>query len=194
MIESLLDKAWPLRKGGEFRASYEILLEAANLASDPMEKASALIAGVTDLLSLQEIEWAKKQLSIVKSILADPRSRSTSDEDERTRLNLGAELQEALIAVAEGRQKEALAAFDFLLKTYKTKLEVSYFRDIRETVLAERAFLFADLGAFDEALPVLEKLEPSQFNNSSVILYWATATGHPKPIFPRESGSKPPLS
>lgn len=44
-------------------------------------------------------------------------------------------------------------------------------RDIRETIQGERAFLLADLGRFAEAIPILETLEPSQHENSSLLFY-----------------------
>jgi tetratricopeptide (TPR) repeat protein len=172
---SLLDKAYALRQEGKFKESYDTLCEAARIADDPMEQASALIGGITDLLSLGDIALAKKQLQTIKGILADSNSSPTLDQDQRIRINLEAELQEALIVVAEtvsrDKTKEALATFDSLIKKYGSSLEAPYLKDIKETIYAERAFILADLGFPSEALPVLQELEASYSKNPAVLFY-----------------------
>jgi len=181
---SLLDKAYTLRQEGKFKESYDTLYQAAEVAGDPMEKASVLLAAVTDLLSLENVELAKTQLETIKGLLVDLDASPTSDQEQRLRLNLGVELQEALImagdTVSKEKTEDALAAFDALITRYGSSLDASYLKDIKHTIYAERAFVLADLGLFEESLPILQELEGSLSENPSVVFYLGYCRGLPK--------------
>jgi tetratricopeptide (TPR) repeat protein len=188
MTESTLwDKAYALRQEGKFKEAYDVLCEIATGGRDPMEKASALLGGITDLITLKDFRSACKQLETIKSILARSDATPTLNQDQRLRLNAEADLQEALIAVAqaftEEQQKETLAAFDSMIKKYGPSLDVPFLKDIKEAIYGERAFILADLGFFTEALPALQEVEVSHPKNSSVIFYlgychWSTKNYH----------------
>jgi tetratricopeptide (TPR) repeat protein len=162
------DTAYTLLQQRRFKESHDEFRKAADTAETQMEKAIILLGSVNALLGLREIRLAKEELERVRVIVSRFDTRLASDEDLE-RITAGIELHDAMLAVAEEKQAEALRSLNLIIEKYD--LDDPNFADIRDAVCGERAFLLADLGSFTEALAALQKLEPSQSKNPVVIFY-----------------------
>jgi tetratricopeptide (TPR) repeat protein len=162
------DTAYALLRRRKFKESYDSFCKAADAAETQTEKATMLLGSVNALLGLRELHLAEQELERVRDIVSRFDTDLVSDE-RLQKLTAGIELHDAMLAAAEEKQTEALRSFDSIVEKYD--LDDPNFADIRDAVYGERAFLLADLGLCAEALPTLQKLEPSQSENPSVIFY-----------------------
>ena len=167
-----LEDAYALRDNGRYSASYEAFLEIEAKTDNVFVKANARLGAALAAVGLGNNDLSRSQLATIREFLTHPVSTSSAEEAyELQRLKIAVEIQEATIEAAEGKAQAALSRYNSLIDLYKTDLVREDFRDIRDTLYGEKAFLLADLLSFEGALPILEKLEGSQSRNSSVLFY-----------------------
>ena len=167
-----LEDAYALRDEGRYSESREAFREIEEKTDNVFVKATARLGAAMAAVGLGDNDLARKQLDRIKEFLTHYETASNAVEEfELQRLKIVVEIQEATIEAAEGNAQAALSRYNSLMETYKTDLLKQDFSDIRDTLYGEKAFLLADNLSFEQALPILEKLETSHSRNSSVLFY-----------------------
>jgi tetratricopeptide (TPR) repeat protein len=168
-----LDHACALRGQGKFREAHDAFLAAAKNTDNILEKAGILLNASTTLTAAREYGLSRQQLDEVRELLliAKQGTLSPSDRDELLGLLVGLELEEAEISSAEGKVSEALERMAKALKKYQPELRTGPRLEIYDDLQARRAYLFADVGSFERALPILTELESRQCENPTFLFY-----------------------
>jgi tetratricopeptide (TPR) repeat protein len=162
-----------LRDQGKFREAYDAFLAAAKNTDNILEKAGILLNASTTLTAACEYDLSRQQLDAVRELLliAKQGTLSPSDQDELLGLLVGLELEEAEISSAEGRVSEALERMTKALKRHEPELRIPRRLEIYDDLQARRAYLLADVGSFEKALPILTELESRQCQNPTFLFY-----------------------
>lgn len=167
-----LEDAYALRDEGRYSESRDAFREIEERTDNVLLKANARLGSSMAAVGLADNDLARKHLAWIKEFLTHYEANSNADDDfEVRRLKILVAVQEAIIEAAEGKPETALGTYDSLIDSCKADLLKQEFSDIRDTLYGEKAFLLADLMSFEQALPILEKLEASQSRNSSVLFY-----------------------
>jgi tetratricopeptide (TPR) repeat protein len=157
MNDQQLANACELRDQGKLREAVGEFLRIAQDAENPIDKADVLLYAVVSLKALGEYNAAMNQLGVAKKlILAHEIPSLIATHDYRIALlEVRLDFEVADIHRFTGRNEEALAGFEAILKKYAQRLSEPDFREARESIQACRAFILADLGRWKEAMPIL---------------------------------------
>ncbi len=150
-----------LKEQGKLRESSEEFIKIADTAGDPVDKASALVYAAAALKMFGEFEKAKVQLICIGEILVNlsASGKNTSVDERTTWLEIAFGFTDADIDRLEGRADDALSKFQHLLSRFSTQLRQGEYHSDYEMIQTRRAFILADLGRWNEALPILEEAE-----------------------------------
>jgi len=94
-----------------------------------------------------------------------------ADDENRRRLLIWAELEDARIVAAEERLQEALGSLSRILANHQSELSKPGFAEIFQAVQRDRAFLLTDMGSFQEALPLLEEVDLADPHDRWTLFY-----------------------
>jgi tetratricopeptide (TPR) repeat protein len=124
-------------------------------------KAGMLLYVAHAFKEMGQFHLAGNQLEVVRGLLHPPSNIGLSSADEATRrqLLIGMELEDARISAGEQKLQEAVDKLDLLIAKHRSDLVDRNFAEIYQTVRRDRAFLLADMGRFEDALPELEDLD-----------------------------------
>jgi tetratricopeptide (TPR) repeat protein len=172
-VHQLLEHASGLRDQGKFREAHEAFLEASKNTDNIVEKAGILLNDSTTLTSSGEFGASRQQLHSVRELIsiAKEGTLSLSDQYEVLALLVFVEIEQAEILAAEGQPLQALGTMAAALKRYESELRVSPRLDIYDELQARRAYLLADMGSFEKALPILTELVDRQSQNPTFLFY-----------------------
>jgi tetratricopeptide (TPR) repeat protein len=159
--DSQFEKAVALARQGKHREAIDIFLGLANNTDNLFEKAEMLINAAHAFKEIEQFDLARNQLAAVRGLLHLPSHvpPSTANDAIRSGLLINLELEDARISAGEQKLEEALDKLNLLLTTHRSDLLKPNFAVTYQTVRRDRAFLLADSGHFEEALPELEDLD-----------------------------------
>ncbi len=163
-----------LRDEGEFCAAKREFMEIAERTDDSITRASALLFNIPVLAALGEFELAADHIAAVARILERERETGphTDGAGQQLRfLEVDLDMEDAYLAWADGRSQEAATKFSRLLDKHSEKLRKPEFRLGREIAKARYAFVLADLGRWQEALPILKEAESFESFQEGVAFY-----------------------
>jgi len=123
-------------------------------------KAGILLYAAHAFKEMDQFDRARSQLEAARGLLQLPLDIGLSGADDETRRSLliEIELEDARISAGEQKLQEAVDKLNFLLTEHRSDLLNINFDEIYQTVRRDRAFLLADTGRFEDALPELEEL------------------------------------
>lgn len=171
--KTLLKEAMALRDQRKYKEAADILLSLANTTEDLFEKAGMLINLTHALKGSGRLDLAKSQLSAARELLALPPNAvlGNADDENRRRLLIWAELEDARISEAESGLQKALEGLNCILTNHQSELSKPGFAEIYQAVQRDRAFRLADLGSFQEALPILEEVDSADPHDRWTLFY-----------------------
>src|SRR5580698_521238 len=106
----LFQEAMTLRDQGKYKEAADLFLDLAKATDDLFEKAGMLLNLTHTLKASGSSGLAKTQLSAARELLSLPRNAAlgNADEENRRRLLIWAELEDARISVAENGEEDAV--------------------------------------------------------------------------------------
>jgi tetratricopeptide (TPR) repeat protein len=169
----IFDQAVALRQEGKYREAADLFLELARDTEDLFEKAGLLLNVTQALQAAGRRDLAKNQLAAVRELLFRTADAvlSGADEENRRRLQIGVELEDARISAAQDKLQEAMAKLNGILANHQSELLKASFADIYQAVQRDRAFLLADSGSCEESLPILEELDSTDPHDRWTLFY-----------------------
>jgi len=169
-----LENANVLRDSGKFREAYEEFVGLAENTEDPFDKAWLLLNAAATLRASGQHALARQQLDAIGNFnsISDSSNLEASRRAIRLlELEMGVEFEEATLSEAEGRKEEALASLSALLIKYQENIKDPDVLDLYNTIRMRRAFLLADLGRFQEALPILKAANVLEPSKAQIVFY-----------------------
>jgi tetratricopeptide (TPR) repeat protein len=136
-------RALSLRHAGKTEEALEGFRVLVEKTADFDEKAGVILHEASCLTTLHRYEEAKAALNRARQMSQLAWTGAYADQ------------QEALICMWEGRYEESLETYDRLLSQHPKVATEAEFRDLYESVQAERGIILATLGRTDEALSLL---------------------------------------
>jgi tetratricopeptide (TPR) repeat protein len=169
----LFQEAMTLRDQGKYKEAADLFLDLAKATDDLFEKAGMLLNLTHTLKASGSSGLAKTQLSAARELLSLPRNAAlgNADEENRRRLLIWAELEDARISVAENGEEDAVNRLDGILANHQSELSKPAFAEIYQAVQRDRAFMLADLGCFQEALLILEEVDSADPHDRWTLFY-----------------------
>jgi tetratricopeptide (TPR) repeat protein len=152
--------ACELRDQGKLREAIDEFLQIAEDTVDSVDKAEIILYAVGSLRALSEYDTVAKQLAAARKLISmqqNPPSSGGMADYRRAVLEVQLDFEVANLHRFEGRNEEALAGFEAILKEYSQRLSEPGYREARESIEACRAFVLADIGRWREAMPILEQ-------------------------------------
>lgn len=167
------EHACQLKEKGKLKESFEEFTKLADDSEDPIDKAGAVLYAAASLKMAGEFKLAKQQLNTVRGILANlPHLGKDTSTDERTVwLGIAVGFEEADVYRAEGQTEQALAKFRDVLSRFAVQLHQPSYRSDYEMIQTRHAFMLADLGRWDDALPILEEAESFEQDKGAINFY-----------------------
>src|SRR5262249_55923314 len=161
MDEQKFQQACRLRDEGKLAEAYNDFIQLAETETNALDKARVLLYAANALRLSEKYEAATKKLVAARGLIKGyPLSNSTAAE-KFADLELFLDFEDANLFWLTSQHRQAvLDKFKAILR--KHRLPVS--RDPRshdayEAIQTRRAFLLANLGRWQEALPILEGIE-----------------------------------
>jgi tetratricopeptide (TPR) repeat protein len=153
-------------EAGDQGGALQQLRQLTNQVEDPWDKAEFIYHETMFLLEMGEIPQAGERLrdlgAAVKSLCGPVLPRDGYELDVRVSLPVMARYAELKVAIAEGKEAEALRILEELILRYPKQLSTPGFRSIFDEIESQHGFLLADLGRWEEAKPFLEKASPPE--------------------------------
>lgn len=167
------EEAMALRDQGKFKEAADLLLSLAKATDDLFEKAGMLLNLTHTLKASGSLDLAKSQLNAARELLTLPPNAvlGNADDENRRRLLIWAELEDARIVAAEEGLQEALDSLSRTLANHQSELYKPGFTEIYQAVQRDRAFLLTDLGSFQDALPILEEVDSADPHDRWTLFY-----------------------
>jgi tetratricopeptide (TPR) repeat protein len=170
MDQERLLNACELVDEGKYSEAHTEFIQLAEDTPDPIEKAWALIYAANTLQALGQQEAAMIQLNAARTLLENHRPPISTKDEKFAAAESFLDLVDAnLLWLRGGNMEAALGKFDAALKKHKMALEDS--GSFQEAFLIRRAFILANLGRWNEALPVLEGIKSPQEYRGGVVYY-----------------------
>jgi tetratricopeptide (TPR) repeat protein len=170
MDQERLVKACELVYQGKYSEAHTEFIQLAEDTSDPIEKAWPLAYAANALDALGQQEAATIQLNAARSLLDKHRPPNPTKDEKFAAAECFLDFVDAnLFWRGGGNKQAALDRFDVALKKNKIALEDS--GSFQEAFLIRRAFILADLGRWNEALPVLEEIKSPEEYREGVAYY-----------------------
>jgi tetratricopeptide (TPR) repeat protein len=180
MDEPKFLKACHLRDSGELAEAYREFIDVAEGASDPLDKAGALLYACNALEMAGRIEEAISTLTEAQALMENCRHESgVKEKREGFELFLdyeaanllwlrGKSLQAALDKFEAAIKKHHLGA---LVNKHNLTSKEAFTHSFYESIQIRRAFILADLGRWKEAMPILENIESPQEYKEGIAFY-----------------------
>jgi tetratricopeptide (TPR) repeat protein len=170
MDQERLVKACDLVDKGKYSEAHTEFIQLAEDTPDPIEKAWSLGYAANALHALGQQEAAAIQLNTARSLLEKHRSPTPTKDEKFATAECFLDFVDAnLFWRGGGNKQAALDRFDAALKKHKIALEDS--GSFQEAFLIRRAFILADLGRWNEALPVLKEIRSPEEYREGVAYY-----------------------
>lgn len=168
-----LKEAMTLRDQGKYEEAADLLLGLAKATDDLFEKAGILLNLTHTLKASGKLDLAKSQLSTARELLSLPPNAllANTDDENRRRLLIWAELEDVRISEAENGLQKALEGLNGILANHESELGKPGFAEIYQAVQRDRAFRLTDLGSFQEALPILEEVDSADPHDLWTLFY-----------------------
>jgi tetratricopeptide (TPR) repeat protein len=172
MDEERLLKACELVDKGKYSEAHNEFIQLAEDTPDPVEKAWPLIYAANTLQTLGEQEAATVQLNAARTLLERHRPSISARDEKFAAAECFLDFEDAnLIWLRGGNKEAALDRFDAALKKHRLALEDPRSRTLHEAFQIRRAFILADLGRWQEALPILEGIKSPQEYTEGIAFY-----------------------
>lgn len=165
----LIRTAFTLRDQGKHKEAVDIFMRIAD-EQENLEKAAILLNAVNTLPNSGQIELAKAQLDVVRSIL----SRSSSEDRDQPYyryLVIAARLEDARICEAEGKFQDAIDRIERLESEFDADLQGPAFQELYWAIERERGFALAHVGSTKSALRVLERVDAADPHDRFTLYY-----------------------
>jgi tetratricopeptide (TPR) repeat protein len=171
--KALFDKAMTLRDQGKYKEAADLFLDLAKATDDLFEKAGMLLNLTHTLKASGSLDLARSQLNTARELLSLPPNAvlGNADDENRRRLLIWAELEDARIVAAEDRLQEAIGSLNGILADHRSELSKPGFVEIYQAVRRDRAFLLTDIGSFQEAVPILEEVDSADPHDRWTLFY-----------------------
>jgi tetratricopeptide (TPR) repeat protein len=191
-----------LRDEGKLTEAYNEFSHLAENTADPFDKAGALLYAANTLELSGQVEAATAKIRAVRSLIEEHRTPMSVRDEKFAALELFLDYEDANLLWRRGENPEAaLNRFDATLK--KHKLDAAnkkdslapidrHSRDSYESIQIRRAFILADLGRWNEALPILEGIESPQEFREGVAFYLGLAIWLPMTTLGQSKNSPKP--
>jgi tetratricopeptide (TPR) repeat protein len=168
-----LDRALALKEEGKHNEAAELFLYLAKRTDRAFERAGMLLNVTDSLKSAGHLAAARDQLDAVRGLLAIPQDAALAkaDEEMRHRILIGVELEEARISAAEGEAGDAMARLNSILAGHGAELGKHGLADLYQAIQRDRAFLLADSGRCEEALPILMEVDSADPHDRWTLFY-----------------------
>lgn len=179
MNEPKFLNACQLRDEGKFTEACHEFIQLAEGEADPLDKAGALVYAANTLEISGQVEAATTKLSEAQALMETLPKSAADEKFEAVELFLdyeaatllwlrGENLEGALNKFESAIKKHGLeAAFN---KHHLTPKDI-HSRDFFEAIQIRRAFILADLGRWQEALPILEGVGSPREYKEGVTFY-----------------------
>jgi tetratricopeptide (TPR) repeat protein len=161
MEEERFCRACQLRDEGKLSEAYAEFARIAEAASDPLDKAGALIYGANTLEMSEQIEAAAAQLNVARSLMKEHSDRNLGRDEEFAALQLFLDYEDANICwLQSGGLETALNKFETTIKKHDLKNvrrkpnmtpKESHAYSFYQAIEIRRGFILADLGRWKEA-------------------------------------------
>lgn len=171
--KALFKEAMSLRDQGKYKEAADVFLRLSEVTDDLFEKTGMLLNLTHTLKASGSVGLAKAQLNAARELLSLPPNTAlgNADDENRRRLVIWAELEDARIFAVENGEGGALKELDCILANHQSELSKPAFAEIYQAVQRDRAFLLTDLGSFQEALPILEKVDSADPHDRWTLFY-----------------------
>lgn len=166
-------EAMALRDQGKYKEAADIFLSLAKAAEDLFEKAGMLLNLTHTLKASGRLDLAKSQLNAARELLSLPPDAvlGNADDENRRRLLIWAELEDARISAVENGLQDAIERLNSILANHQSEMGKPSFAEIYQAVQRDRAFLLTDLGSCEEALPILEEVDSGDPHDRWTLFY-----------------------
>lgn len=154
MSEISLENLIKLQEAGQVDEALKLFAREVDTATDGKQKALALLGMITCHLMENRLRDAARTLDEVK------RLGLAADDD----VSLLLAHQTALLLIAEGKVRQGLRQFAFILQRYPRLSTDPSLRDLYEDIQQRRAFALVSSGQFHDALPILEECRSFSFD------------------------------
>jgi tetratricopeptide (TPR) repeat protein len=172
MDEKRLLHACQLVETGKYSEAFNEFIQLAKDTRDPIEKAWPLIYAANTLQTLGQEEAATAQLSAARALIEMHRPSDAAAYEAFAAAESFLDFEEGnLLWMRGGSLEAALHRFDAALKKHRLTLKDPRARGLYEGIQIRRAFILADLGRWEEALPILEGIESPQEYGELVAFY-----------------------
>jgi tetratricopeptide (TPR) repeat protein len=183
MDEQRFLHACQLRDEGKLAEAYDEFSHLAETATDPLDKAGALLyaANTLEMFGLGQVEAATNKLSEARTLIEQYLPSKSLGDEKFAVLELFLDYEDANLFWLRSQDHEvALNRFDAVLKKHRLEATLRkdsltpkdrHAHDFAESIQIRRAFILADLGHWKEALPILEAIESPQEFREGVAFY-----------------------
>ncbi len=157
----IFDKAVALRDEGRYAEAADLFLDLAKDTDNLFEKAGMLLNATHALKGSGRLDQATNQLELARELLSLPQGvpLGGADDENRRRLLIWLELEDARISAAVSGPHEAIEKLNSILADHQSELGNPGFAEICLAVRRDLGFRLTDLGSYDEALPILEDVD-----------------------------------
>lgn len=171
--KALFKEAMALRDQAKYKEAADVFLGLAKTTDDLFEKAGMLLNLTHTLKASGRLDLAKSQLNAARELLSLPPNAvlGNADDENRRRLLIWAELEDARISEAENGLQEAIEELNGILANHQSELGKPAFAEIYQAVQRDRAFRLTDLGSFQQALPILEEVDSADPHDRWTLFY-----------------------
>jgi hypothetical protein len=194
MDEQKFQHVYRLRDEGKVMEAYNDFIQLAESETDALDKAGALIYAANALRLSAQYEAATKELRAARTLMEGYPLSNSAAAEKFADLELFLDFEDAnLLWLTDQNRQAALDKFEAILR--KHRLPVSgdpRSHDAYEAIQTRRAFLLANLGRWQEALPILEGIESPHEYEEGIAFYLGLAILLPgTTVRPRKSSVKP---
>lgn len=181
MDEQRFLNACRLREDRNFAQAYNEFIWLAESSVDPLDKAGALLHAANTLEMSGKTEAAATELSAARALIEQYRPARSQGDEKFAAVELFLDYEDANLAWLRGENLQAtISRFEAVTKKHSLesasnkdsrKPKNLYSRNFYESIQIRRAFILADLGRWEVALPILEEIKSPQEYEEGVAYY-----------------------
>lgn len=138
----IFGNALALRDAGKYKEAADLFLDLAKDTDNLFEKAGMLLNATHALKGSGMFDLARNQLDLAREMLSFPPGSALGNEDDenRRRLIIWAELEDARISAAQDKLHEAMEKLNNALTNHQSEFRSARFADIYQTVQRDPHF------------------------------------------------------
>jgi tetratricopeptide (TPR) repeat protein len=172
MDEQRLERACELVALEKYSEAYDAFTQLAEDTANPIERAWPLLYAANTLQTLGQEEAATAQVNAVRELLERHRSPSSASDENFIAAEAFLGFSEGhLLWRRGGNEEAALSRFDAVLKKHGRALKDPRAQGLYEGIQIRRAFILANLGRWNEAMPILESIESPKEYEEGIAFY-----------------------